>query len=96
MRPFDRAYMVSRHIAPLLLVLSLVVSTRFTKKTNLEAATLIEHAKQLSDIRAEGAPAFRLQLSFKIGQKGGSVPRYDEAAERGLHADARYSADGRR
>jgi TonB family protein len=39
----------------------------------MEAASLIEHAKQLSDIRADGAPAFRLRMNFRAIAKDGSV-----------------------
>jgi TonB family protein len=56
-----------------MLTLALLVSTAFANKKDAEAAALIEHAKQLSDIRAEGAPAFRLKLSFKIIMGDGSV-----------------------
>ena len=38
-----------------------------------EAASLIERARQLSDIRAEDAPAFRLKLNFKAIKGDGSV-----------------------
>lgn len=57
----------------LVLILTSLVSTVFATKKDEEAATLIDHAKQLSDIRAEGAPAFRLKLTFKIINEGGSV-----------------------
>jgi hypothetical protein len=49
------------------------VSTAFASKKDAEAAALLEHAKQLSDIRAEGAPAFRLKLSFKVIKEDGSA-----------------------
>jgi len=39
-------------------------------KKEEEANALIERAKQLSDIRAEGAPAFRLKVSLRITGKG--------------------------
>ncbi len=38
-----------------------------------EATSLIERAKQLSDIRADGAPAFRLMLDFRATKKDGST-----------------------
>ncbi len=57
----------------LVLSLTVLVSTAFAAEKDAEAATLIEHAKQLSDIRAEGAPAFRLKLTFKIINENGSV-----------------------
>ena len=66
--------MSSFHI-PLLLAatLGLFSSTSFAGNKQTEAAALIEHAKQLSDIRAEGAPAFRLRLDFKAIKRDGSV-----------------------
>jgi TonB family protein len=57
----------------LVLTLTSLVCTAFATKKDAEAAELIEHAKQLSDIRAEGAPAFRLKMSFKILKEDGSV-----------------------
>jgi TonB family protein len=54
-------------------MLSLFSSGTFAGKQETEAAALIEHAKQLSDIRAEGAPPFRLKLDFKIINDDGSV-----------------------
>ena len=65
--------MTSCRLFFLLLSLNLIVSTAFATKKDAEAAELIEHAKQLSDIRAEGAPAFRLKLSFKTIKEDGSV-----------------------
>jgi TonB family protein len=53
--------------------LLLVSSTALGKNKETEAASLIERAKQLSDIRAEGAPAFRLRLDFKALKTDGSV-----------------------
>ena len=47
-------------------------STSFAGNKQMEAGSLIEHAKQLSDIRAEGAPAFRLRLDFKTIKRDGS------------------------
>lgn len=57
----------------LLLALTLFVSTALAHEKHTEAAALIENAKQLSDIRAEGAPAFRLKVSLKIIQDDGSA-----------------------
>lgn len=65
--------MISRHSLFLVLTLTLLVSTAFANKKDAEATALIEHAKQLSDIRAEGAPPFRLKLGFKIVNKDGTV-----------------------
>jgi TonB family protein len=65
--------MTSRHTLLLLLTLSLLVSMASANEKDAEATALIEHAKQLSDIRAEGEPAFRLKVSFKIIQEDGSA-----------------------
>lgn len=52
----------------------LLTSTTFGgNKMDEEAAALIERAKQLSDIRAGGAPAFRLKISFKTIEGDGSA-----------------------
>jgi TonB family protein len=69
----DTSHTKSRHISLLLLMPTLLVSTAFANKKEAEAADMIGRAKQLSDIRAEGAPAFRLKLSFKIIKADGSV-----------------------
>lgn len=53
--------------------LALLSSTGLASDKQTEAASLIEHAKQLSDIRADGAPAFRLKMAFKALMKDGSV-----------------------
>jgi TonB family protein len=65
--------MTSRRLFFLVLSLDLIVSAAFASKKDAEAAALIEHAKQFSDIRADGAPAFRLKLSFKTIKEDGSV-----------------------
>ena len=65
--------MTSCHIFFLAATLFLFSSTGFASNQQEEAASLIEHAKQLSDIRADGAPAFRLRLDFKAIKKDGSV-----------------------
>jgi TonB family protein len=49
------------------------MSTVSANENDAEAAALIEHSKQLSDIRAEGEPAFRLKVSFKVIQEDGSA-----------------------
>jgi TonB family protein len=43
------------------------------KKSDEEAALLFAHARQLSDIRADGAPAFRLKLALKITDGKGTA-----------------------
>lgn len=53
--------------------LALLASSTFASDQAEEAAPLIEHAKQLSDIRAEGAPPFRLKVDFKINRNNGPV-----------------------
>ncbi len=65
--------MISRRSLLLVLTLTSLVCTAFASKKDEEGAALINHAKQLSDIRAEGAPAFRLKMSFKIIKEDGSV-----------------------
>jgi TonB family protein len=57
----------------LVVTLILLPSMTLASKQETSAAALIEHAKQLSDIRAEGAPPFRLKLDFKIGRDDGTV-----------------------
>jgi hypothetical protein len=61
----------------LVLTVSLFVSTAFANNKEAEAVALIERGKQLSDIRAEGAPSFRLKLSFKIIKEDGSLTSRD-------------------
>jgi hypothetical protein len=51
---------------------SLVVSASASKR-DAEATTLVEHAKQLSEIRSEGAPAFRLKASLRVFNQNGST-----------------------
>jgi TonB family protein len=65
--------MISRRSLLLVLTLTSLVCAASASKKDAEAATLIEHSKQLSDIRAEGAPAFRLKMNFKIIKEDGSV-----------------------
>lgn len=65
--------MTFRYGSLLLLTLTLLVSVAFANEKEEEASALIERAKQLSDIRVDGAPAFRLKLSFKIIKEDGSV-----------------------
>lgn len=65
--------MTSSFIFFLAATLALFSSTTFASNKEMEAASLIEHAKQVSDIRADGAPAFRLTVDFKAIQKDGFV-----------------------
>jgi TonB family protein len=67
--------MSSRCTLLLALTPVLLLSTALANKNkkDTEAMALIEHAKQLSDIRSEGAPAFKLRISFKIVKKDGSA-----------------------
>lgn len=65
--------MTSFHIRFLAVALLFFSSTSFASSKPEEAASLIEHAKQLSDIRSEGAPAFRLAVGFKATKKDSSV-----------------------
>jgi len=48
-------------------------SAAFAADKQKEAAALIEHARQLSDIRADGSPAFRLTIHFKAVEQDGSA-----------------------
>lgn len=57
----------------LVIILTLFSSATFASKQEMDAAALIERAKQLSDIRAEGAPPFRLKIDFKIINDDASV-----------------------
>lgn len=50
----------------------LLTPVTFAGKRGAEAAALIAHAKQLSDIRAAGASPFRLKLDFKIIKDDGA------------------------
>jgi TonB family protein len=63
----------SRRALFLAFTLTLLTSATFASKQEAEAAALIAHAKQLSDIRAEGAAPFRLKLDFKIIKDDGAV-----------------------
>ncbi len=58
----------------LLLAISstLLPSMAFAGKKEVEAASMVERARQLSDIRAEGSPPFRLTLNFKVTIDGGT------------------------
>jgi hypothetical protein len=52
----------------------------FAENKNHQAAELIAHAKEVSDIRAEGSPAFHLKANIRINWEGGgeSVGSYTE------------------
>jgi TonB family protein len=65
--------MISRCIPYLGLTLIILVSTAGADDKGAKATALIEHAQRLSDIRAEGAPPFRLKLSLKVFGEDGSV-----------------------
>ena len=62
-----------RHTVLMALAPFLLLSAAFANEKDAEAKALIEHAKQLSDIRVEGAPAFKLRINFKIIAKNGSA-----------------------
>jgi TonB family protein len=64
--------MTSSRALFLVFTLILLTSATFAKREAVSAA-LIERAKQLSDIRGEGAPPFRLKLDFKIIRDDGTV-----------------------
>lgn len=57
----------------LLLGVILAASLGFAEKQEEEGKALVDRAKQLSDIRAEGAPAFRLKTSFKVFKEDSTV-----------------------
>jgi TonB family protein len=54
------------------LAVALLGPGAFASKKETEAIALLDRAKQLSDIRAEGTPAFRLKINFRIIQDGSS------------------------
>lgn len=56
----------------LIMTVILFMSTAFADEKDAEVVALIERAKQLSDIRAEGAPPFQLKLTFKIIEENGA------------------------
>ena len=53
--------------------LAVLTAATFAGKQKAETAALIEHARQLSDIRTEGAPPFRLKMDFRIMKDDGAV-----------------------
>jgi TonB family protein len=65
--------MTSSRALFLAFTLTLLTSATFASNHEAEAAALIGRAKQLSDIRADGAPPFRLKLDFKIIKDDGAV-----------------------
>ena len=63
-----------RSIHPLLLIcVALLSSMAPAENKGKEAAELIAHAKQLSDIRADGAPAFHLRAQIRITNTDGTT-----------------------
>jgi hypothetical protein len=58
-----------RKILVFMSAFALSLSTAFASKKEVEAASLIERTRQLSDIRAEGSSPFRLKLNFKVTRK---------------------------
>ena len=64
--------MTVRILPSLVLTLALFVSTAIADSPDAQAASLIQRAKQLSDIRAEGSPA-QLKLTIKVFRNDGSV-----------------------
>lgn len=56
-----------------LLCVILAASLGLADKKDEEGKALLDRAVQLSDIRAEGAPAFRLKASFKVIKEDSSV-----------------------
>ena len=70
---FPNGLMTSSRALSLAFAFILLTSPTFASKQEAEAAALIEHAKQLSDIRAEGAPAFELKIGFKTIKDDGSA-----------------------
>jgi hypothetical protein len=61
--------MTSRRSLFLVLTLTFLCPRLSANKKDAEAAALIEHAKQVSDIRVAGAPAFRLKISLASSKK---------------------------
>jgi TonB family protein len=51
----------------------LLVCPLFASREGEEASALVERARQASDIRREGDPAFRLKATFKITKNDGSA-----------------------
>lgn len=55
------------------LTLLLLPSITSASKNDAAASSLIEQAKHLSDIRADGAPPFQLRMTFRVAKKDGTV-----------------------
>src|SRR5712692_3032027 len=74
--------MIARYFLFFVFASATLVPSLFADKTDKarEAAALQDRAKQLSDIRAQGAPAFQLKATFRITKEDGSVAdgRYTE------------------
>jgi hypothetical protein len=64
--------MTLRRTLVLAFVLTLLLSTAFAITKEIEAASMIERAKQLSDIRGEGSAPFRLTLNFRAIKEDGA------------------------
>jgi hypothetical protein len=62
-----------RRISLSAFALLLCSSASFAASKEKEAASMIERAKQLSDIRTEGAPPFRLKMTFRAFREDGSA-----------------------
>jgi TonB family protein len=67
--------MIARYFLFLVFASATLVPSLFADKTDKarEAAALQDRAKLLSDIRAKGAPAFQLTMTFRITKGDGSV-----------------------
>ncbi len=65
MLPQDEVDHTVRYIA-IIFCFAILTSLSFAENKAEQAAALIAHAKQVSDIRAEGSPAFVLRAEFKI------------------------------
>lgn len=65
--------MTSFQIVFLAATLSLFSFPALASNKQTEATSMIERAKQLSDIRADGSPAFRLRMRFRAIENDGSV-----------------------
>jgi TonB family protein len=63
---------IARHGWFVWLAVALLGPGAFASKKEAEAASMLGRAKQLSDIRAEGAPAFRLKFNFRLIHQDGS------------------------
>ena len=60
-------------IAAIVLVFSACLRLSFANQKDDEAAALVTRANSLSDIRADGAPAFVLKAAVKLTNEDGSI-----------------------